>query len=168
MLADGAVARWLETDTRTAHPRTLVEALAVATIASAARGDHVEARRHLGDTLDLATSNGIIAPLLQHGGLVAMLLERNMSEMGTHMRAALDLLERIRPTGAGNLLEPLTDREMEVLVHLPTLMSNAEIATGLHLSVNTVKTHLKAVYRKLGVEGRRQAVVRGRELELIS
>jgi LuxR family maltose regulon positive regulatory protein len=167
-LADGAVARWLETDTRTAHPRTLVEALAVATIASAARGDHVEARRHLGDTLDLATSNGIIAPLLQHGGLVALLLERNMSEMGTHMSPALDLLERIRPTGAGDLLEPLTDREMEVLVHLPTLMSNAEIATGLHLSVNTVKTHLKAVYRKLGVDGRRQAVVRGRELELIS
>jgi LuxR family maltose regulon positive regulatory protein len=166
--ADDAVARWLETDTRIAHPRTLIEALAVAAIACAARGDHVGARRRLGDTLDLAAANGIIAPLLQHGGQVAVLLERNMSEMGTHMGAALDLLERIRPTGAGDLLEPLTDREMEVLVHLPTLMSNAEIASGLHLSVNTVKTHLKAVYRKLGVDGRRQAVVRGRELELIS
>jgi LuxR family maltose regulon positive regulatory protein len=46
-------------------------------------------------------------------------------------------------------------------------MSNAEIAEGMHLSVNTVKTHLKAVYRKLGVEGRREAVLRGRELELL-
>jgi LuxR family transcriptional regulator, maltose regulon positive regulatory protein len=167
-VADDAIARWLETDTRTAHPRTLVEAQAVAAIASAARGDHAGARRHLIETLALTDANGIVAPLLQHGVLVALLLERNMSEMGPHMGAALDLLERIRPTGAGDLLEPLTDREMEVLVHLPTLMSNAEIATGLHLSVNTVKTHLKAVYRKLGVDGRRQAVVRGRELELIS
>jgi LuxR family maltose regulon positive regulatory protein len=167
-LADRSVARWLATDTRTAHPRTLVEALALSAVASAARGEHAAVRRRLAETLDLVDANGIVAPLLQHGGHVALLLERNMCQMGTHMGAALDLLERIRPTGAGDLLEPLTDREMEVLVHLPTLMSNAEIACGLHLSVNTVKTHLKAVYRKLGVDGRRQAVVLGRELELIS
>jgi LuxR family maltose regulon positive regulatory protein len=166
--ADAAVSRWLAADTRTAHPRTLVEALAIAAIAGAARGEHVAARRRLAETLDLVDANGIVAPLLVHGARLASLLERNMCEMGSHMGPALDLLERIRPTGAGDLLEPLTDREMEVLVHLPTLMSNAEIASGLHLSVNTVKTHLKAVYRKLGVDGRRQAVVRGRELELIS
>ena len=64
-------------------------------------------------------------------------------------------------------VEVLTDRETAVLQYLPTLMSNAEIAAGLHLSINTVKSHLKAVYRKLGVEGRRDAVLRGRELELI-
>jgi LuxR family transcriptional regulator, maltose regulon positive regulatory protein len=64
-------------------------------------------------------------------------------------------------------VENLTDRETAVLQYLPTLMSNAEIADGLHLSINTVKSHLKAVYRKLGVEGRRDAVLRGRELELI-
>jgi len=108
-----------------------------------------------------------MAPLLQHGGRLGPLLQRNLSELGARKAPALELLDRTRPTGAGELVEPLTDREMEVLVHLPTLMSNAEIASGLYLSVNTVKTHLKAVYRKLGVEGRRQAVVRGRELELI-
>jgi LuxR family maltose regulon positive regulatory protein len=74
---------------------------------------------------------------------------------------------RLRHSGARGLVEPLTDREIEVLQHLPTLMSSTEIAKGLHLSVNTVKTHLKAVYRKLGVEGRREAVLRGQELELI-
>jgi LuxR family maltose regulon positive regulatory protein len=46
-------------------------------------------------------------------------------------------------------------------------MSNAQIADGMNLSVNTVKSHLKAVYRKLGVDGRREAVLRGRELELL-
>ena len=56
---------------------------------------------------------------------------------------------------------------MEILNHLPTLMSNAEIAEALHLSVNTVKSHLKAIYRKLGVEGRRRAVLRAKELELM-
>jgi LuxR family maltose regulon positive regulatory protein len=164
---DQAVARWLSLGARTGHPRTLVEGLALRAVAASSRGEHVEARHHLAEALDLSGASGIIGPLLHHGALVARLLERNTSEMGTHMRSALDLLERIRPTGAGNLLEPLTDREMEVLVHLPTLMSNAEIADGLHLSVNTVKTHLKAVYRKLGVEGRRQAVARGRELQLL-
>ena len=46
------------------------------------------------------------------------------------------------------------------------MMSNAEIAHSI-VSVNTVKTHLKSVYRKLGVERRRDAVVRGRQLELL-
>ena len=71
------------------------------------------------------------------------------------------------PTGENLMVEPLTERELEVLTHLPTLMSNVEIAAGLHLSVNTVKSHLKAVYRKLGVDGRRHAVLRARELELL-
>ena len=86
------------------------------------------------------------------------------------MAWSLELLDHL-PTGrrpAGHdPVEELTDRETAVLQYLPTLMSNAEIAQGLHLSINTVKSHLKAVYRKLGVEGRRDAVLRGRELELI-
>jgi LuxR family maltose regulon positive regulatory protein len=61
----------------------------------------------------------------------------------------------------------LTERERAVLDHLPTMMSNAEIAQQMLVSVNTVKTHLKAVYRKLGVERRRDAVVRARQLELL-
>jgi LuxR family maltose regulon positive regulatory protein len=46
-------------------------------------------------------------------------------------------------------------------------MSAAEIAEELYLSVNTVKTHLAAIYRKLGARGRREAVRRARELELL-
>ena len=65
------------------------------------------------------------------------------------------------------LLEPLSDREQAVLRYLPTMMSNAEIASELFLSVNTVKTHLKAIYRKLGATRRRDAVERARRVELL-
>lgn len=166
--ADQAVCRWLAVGSlHGAHPRTLVEATTVAAIAAAARHDQAATRRLLCETLDLRASTGVVAPLMQYGERLAPLLQCNLSELGDRMGPALELLDRMRPASTRDLVEPLTDRELEVLVHLPTLMSNAEIAADLYLSVNTVKTHLKAVYRKLGVEGRRQAVVRGRELELI-
>jgi LuxR family transcriptional regulator, maltose regulon positive regulatory protein len=62
---------------------------------------------------------------------------------------------------------PLTQRELTILRFLATSMSAAEIADELCLSVNTVKTHLAAIYRKLAVGRRREAVLRARELELI-
>jgi LuxR family maltose regulon positive regulatory protein len=62
---------------------------------------------------------------------------------------------------------PLTQRELTILRFLATSMSAAEIANELCLSVNTVKTHLAAIYRKLAVGRRREAVLRARELELI-
>lgn len=65
------------------------------------------------------------------------------------------------------LPEPLTERELAVLRLLATTMSPSEIAAELVVSVNTVKTHLAAVYRKLGVGRRRDAVRSARELELL-
>ena len=61
----------------------------------------------------------------------------------------------------------LTDRERAVLRFLATGMSTAEIAGELCVSVNTVKTHLAAIYRKLPARKRREAVTRARELELL-
>ena len=55
-------------------------------------------------------------------------------------------------------VERLTDRELTVLRYLPTMMSNSEIAAEMYFSVNTVKTHLKSIYRKLEVTRRREAV----------
>ena len=68
----------------------------------------------------------------------------------------------------GGLIEPLTDRELMVLEHLPTMLSNAEIAGEMYVSVNTVKAHLKTLYRKLDVSSRREAVARARVLNLFS
>lgn len=62
---------------------------------------------------------------------------------------------------------PLTEREQSILTYLATPMAAGEIADELYVSVNTVKTHLAAIYRKLGARGRREAVRRARELELL-
>ena len=58
-------------------------------------------------------------------------------------------------------VEALTSRELSVLRDLPSLLSVEQIATAHVVSANTVKTHLKAVYRKLDVASRRAAVDRG-------
>ncbi|WP_203667611.1 helix-turn-helix transcriptional regulator [Cellulomonas pakistanensis] len=62
---------------------------------------------------------------------------------------------------------PLTERELSVLAALPSMASNTEIAEELFVSVNTVKAHLKSLYRKLDVQTRRAAVARGRALGLL-
>jgi LuxR family maltose regulon positive regulatory protein len=65
------------------------------------------------------------------------------------------------------LPEQLTDREYMVLTYLPTRQSNAEIAERLGVSLNTVKTHLKHVYRKLDVVGRSDAVDAAEHMHLL-
>jgi len=69
--------------------------------------------------------------------------------------------------GAPVVTEELSHREREVLRHAASMLSNPEIAGELYISVNTVKTHLASIYRKLGANDRRQAVRRARHLKLI-
>jgi LuxR family maltose regulon positive regulatory protein len=64
-------------------------------------------------------------------------------------------------------LEPLTERELAVLSYLPTMLKTGEIAADLFVSANTVKTHQQAIYRKLGVNNRRDAVERARATKLL-
>ena len=65
------------------------------------------------------------------------------------------------------LVLPLTDKEQEVLCHLSALLTTEEIARTMFVSVNTVKTHVRAILRKLAVSGRNEAVRRARDLQLI-
>jgi LuxR family maltose regulon positive regulatory protein len=58
-----------------------------------------------------------------------------------------------------SLHEELSQREMEVLWYLPSMLTAAEIGAELYVSVNTVKAHLRSIYRKLGATRRREAVV---------
>ena len=64
--------------------------------------------------------------------------------------------------------EPLTESETRVLRYLPTHMAAPEIAAELFLSANTVKTHLRHLYRKLGAHSRREAVQRARAIGLLT
>ena len=66
-----------------------------------------------------------------------------------------------------SLAEPLSQRELDVLEYLPGRMRNQEIAADMYVSVNTVKTHVASIYRKLGVTERDEAVKRATQLGLI-
>lgn len=83
---------------------------------------------------------------------------------------ALDLLERITDVAPAAAearpepIDPLTERERTALRYLASTLSNAEIAAQLYVSVSTIKTHQRALYRKLGANGRRDAVHRARLL----
>ena len=102
-----------------------------------------------------------------YGPAVSTPLEWVAREAGPHQAAAMVLLDEARQMQSPPFVQPLTDQERAVLRLLATLMSNTEIAGAMHLSVNTIKTHLKALYRKLGVDRRRDAVVRARQLDLL-
>ena len=123
--------------------------------------------------LTLAEPEGIVRPFLLAGERTRALLLRHQQLSGRHQEFTDHLLERLgdrQPRVAADLemLEPLTNRERSVLLLLPTMMSNTEIADELFVSVNTVKVHLKSLYRKVGVSSRREAVARARELGLLT
>jgi LuxR family maltose regulon positive regulatory protein len=124
-------------------------------------------------SLELAELEGVRRPFVVLGtDRLPRLLERIAQVDPGSARFAAELLSDLRldteePERTA-LVEPLTDRELSVLRHLPTMMTNTEIADELYVSVNTVKAHLKRIYRKLEVANRREAVHQARELGLIS
>ena len=71
------------------------------------------------------------------------------------------------PSPAGSLLEPLTERELDILRLLVTGLSNAAMARELVITVGTVKSHVNHIYGKLGVNSRSQAIARAHTLHLL-
>ena len=147
----------------------LLDALALDALA-----EHDDAASSLERSLDLAEPAGLSRLIVEHGNLVRPLLHRHVRHGTAHPAIVGEALETIEHRGSERsravavlLSEPLSEREQAILRYLPTMMSNQEIAGELFVSVNTVKTHLKAIYRKLDVSGRREAVQRGRELGLM-
>ena len=124
--------------------------------------------------LDLAEPAGLRRIFVSHGSAVGPLLRRHARHGTGHPAMVGELVETIERRGRParraapeGLAERLSERERAILGYLPSMMSNQEIAGALMISVNTVKTHLKAIYRKLDAPGRREAVERARELALI-
>lgn len=113
----------------------------------------------LSHALELAAPERVLRPFLLVLDRIEGLLERHRTTVGSHtdlVDVLLGLPTQRRPL----LTDPLTDRELAVLQLLPSMMSNLEIAEELFVSVNTVKAHLKSLYRKLGAVSRRDAVLR--------
>jgi LuxR family maltose regulon positive regulatory protein len=82
---------------------------------------------------------------------------------------ACGIYDRVHPSSPilQTLVEPLSERELDVLKLLGTELSGPEIAAQLSVSLNTVRTHTKNIYGKLGANSRRAAVRRGQELGLL-
>ena len=159
---------WLGPKTNGAvHPRTLVELSVLATVAAWSRGEHDVALTHLQHALLHAGADQIWAPLVAYGPMISAPLATIAREPGNHQSAAMSLIDESQHMESPAFIQPLTTQELAVLMFLPTLRSNSEIAAAMHLSTNTVKSHLKAIYRKFGVERRRDAVVRAHQLELL-
>jgi LuxR family transcriptional regulator, maltose regulon positive regulatory protein len=123
--------------------------------------------------LRLAASRGYLRPLLNGGEAVRALLQAGLTRplspaARIHARVALERFDAHAPldgsTPAPVLVEPLTEREEEVLGYLFHGLSNKAIARAMFVSVETVKTHLKHLYGKLGAADRKDAVARAREL----
>ncbi len=121
--------------------------------------------------VDLAHAEGIRRPFLARGARLAALLLRYQHLGGRHAGFVADLVDNLgpvaEPESSAPMVEHLTERELIVLRYLPTMLKAGEIATDLYVSVNTVKAHLRSMYRKLGVSNRREAVERARSIGLL-
>ena len=112
----------------------------------------------LGRILTAGADTGWVSPFLGHDGRVSRLLDRApVEQLHPELHRALQLAPA-RPDHRAVQVEPLTARELSLLELLPTHLSYAQIGARTYLSVNTVKSNLKGLYRKLGVGSRADAV----------
>jgi LuxR family maltose regulon positive regulatory protein len=153
---------------RALHPVLRLYAWLITALAQHGLGRQDLAAPALEEALALAASEGYRRPFVA-GFPLRRLLERHLTRPTAYGPLAAELLDALARGGEAppGLLEPLSERERAVLRLLPALLSNPEIAAELFVSVNTVKTHIKTIYRKLDVTSRRDAVARARELRLI-
>jgi LuxR family maltose regulon positive regulatory protein len=149
-----------------------VEAFLLAAIARDALGDAGGATRALERALDLAEPDGVLLPFLLHP---TSLLERHAPHRTTHAALTAEIVSRRAgvstapgPGEPQRLLEPLSESELRVLRYLPTNLTMQEIASELHVSVNTVKAHARHLYAKLGSHSRSTAVEQARALRLLA
>jgi LuxR family transcriptional regulator, maltose regulon positive regulatory protein len=149
------------------------EAWLLDALAGDALADHDRAAASLERALTLAEHEGFRRSFLDAGAPARSLLARYRHRIPASWSYLDELLqasaESARATAPPppTLIEQLTEREWTVLRYLPSLMTYEEIALDLYVSLNTVKSHVNAIFRKLGVSGRRQAVRSARELHLL-
>jgi LuxR family maltose regulon positive regulatory protein len=154
---------------------TVIESQLLAGLAHRALGDEGAARQAAERALALAEPDRPVLPFLMTGSRV--LLEALPRRQTAHAALLTDILEVMhgsslaagdqRPWRPADEHE-LSAGELRVLRYLPTNLSRPEIATELSVSPNTVSTHIRSIYAKLGVGDRSAAVQRARELRLLA
>jgi LuxR family maltose regulon positive regulatory protein len=160
-----------------------IEVLALLALVRQAEGEGDRALDLLARALALAEPEGYVRTFLDAGAGLAGLL-RALAGRDDVGRYAARLLAAFAPDAAGLAVpergeapgsstpvpwdvEPLSDRELEVLRLVAAGLTNAQIADRLFIAVSTVKSHTNSIYGKLGVQNRTQAVARAQELSLL-
>lgn len=148
-------------------------------IAFHAEGMRAESQAAFNHALALAEPEGFMRVFLDHGEKIMPLLltahkESDQLSILTYIERLLNASEvqisDTRPVSSRQrevFLEPLSDREIEVLNLLPSSLSSTEMADELSISVNTLRSHLKSIYSKLGAHSRYEAISRAREADLL-
>jgi LuxR family transcriptional regulator, maltose regulon positive regulatory protein len=149
-------------------PWTLVEGRVLECQLALHDGRRPQARRELDHALALSETMDVLRPLATAPPEVIELLTRHLGSFGERESTALRVLTARNALGADAQPVPLTERERAVLSMLPTQRSFEEIALDLTVSHSTVKTHVRALYGKLGVNSRRDAVATARRRGILS
>jgi LuxR family maltose regulon positive regulatory protein len=149
-----------------------IQALVLEAIARDAVGDVVVAEQALERALELAEPDGLLFPFLFDPA--PALLQRHPQLVASHGQLVSKISELLARTESAfarprsdHPVDQLTDAETRVLRYLPTHLTAVDIANELYVSANTVKTHLRHLYAKLGVHDRKEAVERARALGLL-
>ena len=147
-------------------PHTLVESWLLETTTAVAAHERLAARHALHTALTLAQPLNALRPFAQASPHVRELLMHQHGSFGAYDAFA----SRVLAVGAGQQrqTEMLSEREITVLGLLPCMLSLEEIALDLTVSVNTVKSHVRSIYQKLGVSSRRLAVLTAHEHGLLN
>lgn len=149
--------------------REAVERAVRAAAVETAAGDAEAAGRHLAEALAVAEIERLRRPFLDVAMIKPSLRRLARRGGGPFVQGILDAsaARAAMRSDQRALVEPLTDRELEILRYLPGRLTNPQLAAELYISTNTVKSHLRLIYRKLGAENRDEAVLRATELGLL-
>jgi LuxR family maltose regulon positive regulatory protein len=163
----------LDTTPPGAPPFTLVETHLLAGLAHLELGDRTAAADAVEAALTVAEPDRLMFPFAMTGA--AELLDALPRHETAHGALVADILDVLRGGPAPNAnrerqsqYEELSPSELRVLRFLPTNLTRPEIAGELFVSINTVNTHIRNIYSKLGARDRSSAVERARELRLLS
>jgi LuxR family maltose regulon positive regulatory protein len=142
-------------------------------LAAQSGGDTAQAISTLEQALTLAEPGGFIRTFVDEGPPMKALLKKIKAQDGDlkeyihKLLAAFGEKENYTSSTSPPLIEPLSERELEVLQLISEGLTNREIADRLYLSVNTVKVHTRNIYGKLGVNNRTQAAAKARDFGIL-
>ena len=168
--AMGLLERLLHAAEKGERTGSVIEILVLQALAHQLQGDIPAALVPLQQALTLAEPEGYVRVFVDEGPPMAVLLEK-AAKHGIAPNSVRQLLTAFgsaedRTPVTQVLIEPLSERELEVLRLLGTGLNGPEIARELVVSLNTMRTHTKNIYSKLGVTNRRAAVRRAEELDV--